>query len=1189
MASIFAAMKCWKAYGQLCLNTGLVFAAFTLCTLLPAFAVSTDEKTPIASFAWQRVPVENGLQLVGVNDSKQIAPVSKDGRQGFQCVGPAVGRFKYMQFRLTDNAFRNGRRPKVQIHVDYFDEGQGPISIEYDSQGGTKSWGLDRLQASETWTSGSANISDAQFAGRDGGSDFRLVFPNNVNPIVASVSVEPWQCPSDMQVAKPAWKIEETTYPTNDVVVAGYNVREFGAKGDGTADDTIAIQSALIAMAKYGGGTVFVPAGRYALRGHLTIPSGVTLRGDWMKPAPGHSVGGTILMAYEGRGQKNGTPFMTLGYNSGILGCAVWYPDQIAGSIAPYPFTINFKGGDNPAIKNVTLVNSYLGINLGPGFMGCPFVKDVYGSPLGVGMLIENTADVGRFEDICFDPSVWTDSGLPGAPPSDGPHAKWMHENGTGIRLFRVDGFCGDFINVRGYQVGIDLKPSAFGVPDGHLYACNVTDCQTALRVEDTHPCGWMLTRCTFDGDIGIHTLPSFSAAMMCHTCKIHGQKAAAELDGNGWTATLFQSCSFEGTVIRKCDNASFVDCSYESAGDQLVLENRVNAAIIAGSHFIGGQRVVNRSNSKNIVFTDQAIPSSPLPEVNYSDERQCKPRGKELFVATDKAYGATGDGNTDDTAAIQKALNTAASRGGGIVFLPSGLFCIHGSLSVPPGVELRGIYDVPHQLSGAGSTLKLFAGRGKTDAPPAIALSGNCGIRGITFFYPDQNPHSIVPYPPTIQGRGPNIYAIYTSGRDPFCFVDLASRRCDKHYIDGLFGAPLNCGVKVGSGAEDGEVRNCHFNPMSWIVAPYAANKITDKNTMDLLGNYMGNHLDAFVFGNCKNEFGFDDFSCMENIGFRFMSGASGVFLTPWCDGSKIACEFDGVGSAGLSLIGMRCASGTAFAYTTRTCTSNVKLFNSGCMGNAPSLAHVAPAFSALTSGGQLDFELAHFCKYSSFRADAGAILLTNAFLDNNTTGNPEFMIYDTGTEKTSCCLLRDAQNVGKPLTGMFNCHYAPPLPADTNQAFAILGRVPVFQGITIPAHKDHNDYSPVNIKGRNGWQGSGTATFHPGLYYMSVFVDQPSFKNGRLSRAAISIDYFDQGHGFFLIDYDSKDGLYTHAGGFKLTDSKSWKTFNCTVNNALFVSRLSGADLRLDIRSDVPPIVAAVRIGKVMANAGH
>jgi polygalacturonase len=44
---------------------------------------------------------------------------------------------------------------------------------------------------------------------------------------------------------------------------ASYNVRDFGATGDGTTKDTSAFQKALDSCAVSGGGEVLVPAGKY--------------------------------------------------------------------------------------------------------------------------------------------------------------------------------------------------------------------------------------------------------------------------------------------------------------------------------------------------------------------------------------------------------------------------------------------------------------------------------------------------------------------------------------------------------------------------------------------------------------------------------------------------------------------------------------------------------------------------------------------------------------------------------------------------------------------------------------------------------------------------------------------------------------------------------------------------------------
>src|SRR5438105_11199771 len=55
-----------------------------------------------------------------------------------------------------------------------------------------------------------------------------------------------------------------------------YNIRDFGAKGDGKATDTLAVQAAIDACHRDQGGTVLVPAGDFII-GTLALKSNVTL------------------------------------------------------------------------------------------------------------------------------------------------------------------------------------------------------------------------------------------------------------------------------------------------------------------------------------------------------------------------------------------------------------------------------------------------------------------------------------------------------------------------------------------------------------------------------------------------------------------------------------------------------------------------------------------------------------------------------------------------------------------------------------------------------------------------------------------------------------------------------------------------------------------------------------------------
>lgn len=61
----------------------------------------------------------------------------------------------------------------------------------------------------------------------------------------------------------------------NDVA----NVKNYGAKGDGVADDTNAIQTAINAVSTRGGGMVYIPAGTYYISDTIIIPSNVNIYG----------------------------------------------------------------------------------------------------------------------------------------------------------------------------------------------------------------------------------------------------------------------------------------------------------------------------------------------------------------------------------------------------------------------------------------------------------------------------------------------------------------------------------------------------------------------------------------------------------------------------------------------------------------------------------------------------------------------------------------------------------------------------------------------------------------------------------------------------------------------------------------------------------------------------------------------
>jgi hypothetical protein len=100
--------------------------------------------------------------------------------------------------------------------------------------------------------------------------------------------------------------------------------------------------------------------------------------------------------------------------------------------------------------------------------------------------------------------------------------------------------------------------------------------------------------------------------------------------------------------------------------------------------------------------------------------------------VVNVKDFGAVGDGVTDDTAAIQAAIDVVGTRGGGTVDFPSGIYNIHDTLNVNSNsVVLKGVSATQHaspaqnafRWSNEGGTIIRYTGT--TDANKRMILMG--------------------------------------------------------------------------------------------------------------------------------------------------------------------------------------------------------------------------------------------------------------------------------------------------------------------------------------------------------------------------------------------------------------------------------------------------------------------------------
>jgi len=730
-------------------------------------------------------------------------------------------------------------------------------------------------------------------------------------------------------------RVIQTKYACDDYVVASVVATdpEYRADPTGGADCTAAVQSAIDDVSAAGGGTVFLPSGRYRFDGGVRLKAGVTLRGDWKAPSNGLgglAVAGTILEPVGDRGHADAVSFITMEGAACVRNLSIWYPDQTIDNVTPYPWTISTEcrhGSNNFTVKNVTLVNPYAGIRIGVQMMGLSLMHNIYGTPLSTGISLDGTADTPRMALIHFGPQYWLGSGL-GPAPDPSVLKKYLFANGTGLDLMRADGLDVYRAVIEGYAVGVRSHRSRFGNPYGAIFGLKATGCDIGFLIDEINT-GWQLTHCTLAGaTAAIWAKTGFRVQLQLNDCRLVSAKAnALRSDGDGNIQA--QNCSINGRVVMDGGGSiSLLACTLDGAASRVVIGPKVLRALILGG--------IQKSSVENDGLGDVQVDPTPIksttpgapPAEWVADRRPSTPR---LFNVTEcgassaglavpsvdstVAYSA-GDADyrqnySDNTASFQTALDRAGKAGGGTVYVPAGLYYFKGCLRVPSGVELRGCSDGPHHPQSAGSILLPTAGRGQEKGTPFITLAPNSGARGLTIVYPDQKIDTITPYPWTFRATGPRCWLMDCAAANSYQLADFGSFESSGHLIRCVEGTPLRRGLWVSQGS--GEVDSCHVQPNFWLFlykgAPtvWSTGGVTYNEAQKALSSYVNEHEEPFVFGSCPQTLQINNAVCTTGIGLRFApdsDGASGGWvINHESDGATIGLRVDASSPDGLEL----------------------------------------------------------------------------------------------------------------------------------------------------------------------------------------------------------------------------------------------------------------------------------------------
>ena len=386
-----------------------------------------------------------------------------------------------------------------------------------------------------------------------------------------------------------------------------WSVLDFGAKADGKTDDTMAFQKALDAAGQAGGGQVYAPRGNYFFSGHLNVPNAVTLKGVW-ESVPSH-VGirdrsfpkptdeGSTFLVTESKNKEDGPAFITLSNNSTLKGVVIYYPEQSPSEEpTPYPWAIAMRG-KNPAVLAVELLNPYNGIDAMHNERH--LIRDVSGQPLRRGILVDDIYDIGRIENVHFNP--WW---------SMQPRLfEWQQKNGEAFIIGRSDWqyvfntFC------FGYNIGYKFIQTRAGVCNGNFLGIGADDCFTSLVVENSAPMALLISNGEFVSFHGpdptmIRVASTNSGSVRFVNCAFWGPcNQIAKISGKGTVG--FSDCTFvqwdhkkEGRAALQVESGTILvrGCEFHENKAQIELGEAVRRAIISDNIITGKTRIANHS-----------------------------------------------------------------------------------------------------------------------------------------------------------------------------------------------------------------------------------------------------------------------------------------------------------------------------------------------------------------------------------------------------------------------------------------------------------------------------------------------------------------------------------------------------------------------------------------------------------------
>ena len=212
--------------------------------------------------------------------------------------------------------------------------------------------------------------------------------------------------------------------------------------------------------------------------------------------------------------------------------------------------------------------------------------------------------------------------------------------------------------------------------------------------------------------------------------------------------------------------------------------------------------------------------------------------------------FGVIGNGTTDDTAALQLALNSLGSAGGKLS-LPMGMTCyIAGNLTIPAGVILEGPWSTPDSVTAMAAGPISVLGLGgaiKLNTASTITLGGGAGLKGLLITangltIPAANSIGFAGTAITIGGPGTYVGYCMVLGFNRLIYSSGYERpKFEWVYGDG------NTGIEITACNDVARISNCHM----WPFTTYTPTALSTAHERSGAAFYLHDTVDEPVMSN--------------------------------------------------------------------------------------------------------------------------------------------------------------------------------------------------------------------------------------------------------------------------------------------------------------------------------------------------